>query len=64
MVLQARDIGKPQIELLGIVLSGKFQDFLGTHWCLLSLSWVRVSAIPNSKDAAVRLPIEIIDGSN
>ena len=31
VVLQARNIGEPQIELLGIVLLRKFQDFLWTH---------------------------------
>ena len=31
MVLQAGDIGKPEIELLGVVLLGKFQHFLRIH---------------------------------
>jgi hypothetical protein len=29
--LQAGDIGKPEIELLGVVLLGKFQHFLRIH---------------------------------
>jgi len=31
VMLQARDIGESQIELLGIVLFGKFQDFFRAH---------------------------------
>ena len=31
VMLQARDIGEPQIQLLGIVLLCKFQHFLRTH---------------------------------
>ena len=31
VMLQARNIGEPQIELLGIVLLGKFQHFFRTH---------------------------------
>ena len=31
VVLQARNVRKPQVELLGIVFLGKFQHFLRTH---------------------------------
>src|ERR1035438_3970404 len=31
MMLQARNIGEPQIQLLGIVLLGKFQNFFRSH---------------------------------
>jgi hypothetical protein len=31
MMLQTRDVGKPQIQLLGIVLLGKFQNFVRIH---------------------------------
>jgi len=34
MMLQARNIGEPQIQLLGIVLLGKFQKLLSESFIL------------------------------
>jgi hypothetical protein len=47
-MLQARNIGEPQIQLLGIVLLGKFQNFFRSH----SSSRIKFMGIVTFADAA------------
>jgi hypothetical protein len=51
-MLQTRNVGEPQVELLGIVLLGKFQHFFRIHLYLL-----RISADRRTSDAAARKPL-------
>ena len=52
VMLQTRNVGEPQVELLGIVLLGKFQHFFRIHLYLL-----RISADRRTLDAAARKPL-------